>query len=108
MANITTSKWEAWINIMPIQPTPDGTLHVIGEVDTHSADFAFLEKAIPQGKNDKILLLNLKVETGIAPATNPQRVHYTEALQKKDQYTNIEILHKGKSIASIRDIKIVQ
>lgn len=104
MSKVTTSNWTAWINLMPPLPTPGGTLHVTGDVDTHSSDFAYLSKAVPQGINPKILLLNLIVETGIVPATNPQKVHYTEALQKKDQYSSIEILHKGERVTVIDEI----
>lgn len=105
MSNITTSNWAAWVNLMPPRPTPGGTLHVTGDVDTHSTDFAFLEKAIPQGTNIKILLLNLIVETGIVPATNPQKAHYTEGLQLKDQYTSVEVLYNGKRVVFIDEIK---
>jgi hypothetical protein len=107
MSKITTSNWTAWVNLMPILPTPGGTLHVTGDVDTHSADFSFLEKANPQGINPKILLLNLVVETGYVPATNPQKVHYTEGLQQKDQYTSIEIFYQGERIVMIDEIKEV-
>lgn len=82
-AKITTSDWAAWVNLMMPGPTPSGTLHVVGKVDTHSANFAFLEKAVPQGINPAILLLNLRTEIGIAPAANPQKVSYTEALSAK-------------------------
>jgi hypothetical protein len=107
MSNITISKWQAWINLMPIQPTFGGTLHTTGEADTNSTDFAFLEKAIPQGFNPKILLLKLKVETGIAPVTNPQQLHYKEELQQKNQYTIIEIHSNGNLEATITDLKKV-
>lgn len=108
MSKVTTSGWEAWVNAMPIQPTPGGTLHVIGKVDTHSTDFAHLEETVPQGVNPAILLLTLKVQGGIVPATNPQDVHFTKGLQKSDQYTSIEILHDGKVIKTIKDIKILE
>ncbi len=108
MSNITTSKWEAWINLMPVQPTPGGTLHVTGEVNTHSTNFAFLQKAIPQGINAEILLLDLKVERGFVPATNPQQVYYTEGLLQQNQFTGIEILYKGKTIATIKKIPTVE
>jgi hypothetical protein len=108
MANITTSNWEAWVNLMPPRPTPGGTLHVTGDVNTHSSDMAYLEKAIPQGKNPAILLLNLNTVAGTVPANNPQKVHYHEELQQKDQYSSIEILYEGERIAMIDEIKEVQ
>jgi hypothetical protein len=107
MTNVTTTNWAAWVNLMPPRPTPGGTLHVTGDVDTHSTDFAYLEKANPQGINPKILLLNLIVETGIVPATNPQKVHYTEGLRQKDQYSRVEIFYKGERIVMIDEIKEV-
>ena len=107
MSNVTTSNWKAVVNLMPIRPTPGGTLSVTGDVDTYSTDFAFLEKAMPQCINPKILLLNLKVETGTIPAKNPQQVHYTEGLQQKDRYSSVEILFEGKPEATITEIEEV-
>jgi hypothetical protein len=107
MPAIITSNWSAWVNLMPPRPTPGGTLHVTGEVDTQSMDLAFLEKAIPQGINPAILLLNLVVVTGIVPVANPQKVHFTEGLAKSNQYTSVEILYKGDRIAVIDEIKEV-
>jgi|SRR5687767_3674995 len=107
MSKVTTSDWAAWVNLMPPLPTPGGTLHVTGNVDTHSTDFAFLEKAVPQGINPKILMLNLIVETGIVPVKNPQRVHYTEPLAQKKQYQTVEIFYKQERIALIDEIKEV-
>ncbi len=104
---ITTSDWVAWINLMMPRPTPGGTLHVIGKADTHSVDFAFLEKAVPQGTNPSILLLNLRTETGIAPANNPQTVSYNEALSAKDQYSEVQVWYKGKLEATITKIEEV-
>lgn len=107
MLNVTTSNWKAIVDLQPIQPTPGGTLYVTGEVDTHSTDLAFLEKAVPQGINPKILLLNLKVETGTIPVKNPQRVRYSEGLQQKNQYSSVEILFEGKLEATITEIEVV-
>jgi hypothetical protein len=107
MSKLTTSDWAAWVNLMPPRPTPGGTLHVTGDVDTHSADMAYLEKKIPQGINPKILLLDLKIVAGTAPAKNPQKVHYNEGLQQKDQYTSVEIYYEGERVAMIDEIKEV-
>ena len=105
MSKVTTSDWAAWINLMPPLPTPGGTLHVTGIVDAHSKELAFLVKAVPQGTNPKILLLNLIVQNGIVPVDNPQRVHYTEPLLKKHQYNTVEIFYKKERIALIDEIK---
>jgi hypothetical protein len=102
MANIITRDWKAWVNKMPIQPTPGGTLHVTGEVDTQSTDQASLIRKVPQGINPAILLLELQVG-GFVPAKNPQKVHYTEGLTT-EVYTSIEIHYAGKKIAEITDI----
>lgn len=104
---ITTSGWSAWVNLMPPRPTPGGTLHITGTVDTNSGDFAFLEKVVPQGKNPSILLLNLRTETGTAPAKNPQNVSYTEALQTKGQYSEVQVWYNGKLEAAITKIEEV-
>jgi hypothetical protein len=104
---ITTSGWSAWVNLMPPRPTPGGTLHITGNVDTQSGDFAFLEKAVPQGKISSILLLTLRTETGTAPAKNPQTVNYTEVLEQEKQYKEVQIWHNGKIEAAITKIEEV-
>lgn len=95
------------MNLMPVQPTAGGTLHVTGEVNTHSTDFAFLQKRVPQGISPKILLLDLLVFTGIKPEKNPQWVRYNEALETKDQYSSIEIYYDNEREACIAEIKEV-
>jgi hypothetical protein len=105
MSNPTTSNWKAVVNLMPIRPTPGGTLTVTGDVDTHSTDLALLKKAVPQGINPKTLLLDLEVSTGTKPVTNPQKVHYTEGLIQEKQYTSVEILYEGKTVGVIDNIE---
>ena len=102
MSEIITRDWKAWINKQPVQPTPGGTLYITGEVDTQGTDEARLIKKIPQGINPAILLLEIKAG-GIVPAKNPQKVHYTEGLQKLI-YTSVEIFHNEEVIARITDI----
>lgn len=102
MTQIITKDWKAWIDKQPVQPTPGGTLHVTGEVDTQSTDQARLVKKVPQGINPNILLLELEIG-GIVPAKNPQKVHYTDGLQN-ETYTSIEIFYEENVIASITDI----
>ena len=107
MPNVTTSNWQAWVKKIPAKPAAVITLHVTADADSGSEDFAFLLKRIPQGVNVKILILDVKVENGIAPAINPQRIHYAESLRKSNQYSSIEIFFKGEKINEIKDIIII-
>lgn len=95
MKNIETSNWKASID-KPSGKTPENKiLHVTGNVDTHSSDFASLSKKVPQGFNPMILLLDLNVENGIAPAANPQKMKFSESIGKH-QYTFIDIFLRVK------------
>ena len=106
MPQVKTSDWKAWIDTMPIQPTPGGTLHVIGQVNAGGA-LAFLNKREPQGINPDILLLDLRVINGIVPVKNPQQVHYRQNLDKDQRYTEIQIFLEGKEEARITKIDIL-
>ena len=106
MDNVTSSKWVAWINQEPLQPTNEGTLHVTGEVDSHSTKFAVLRKKNPQGINEKILLLEIKLYSGIIPVNNPQLLHYSEELEST--YSSIEIFYGSQKVTQIADIPVVQ
>lgn len=92
---------------MPGTP-PNNTLHVIGTVDAHSTELAFLRKRNPQGINKQILILDLFVVMGFVPVDNPQRVHYSENLTADNDYSSIEIYYKDKREAKIDNIPIVQ
>jgi hypothetical protein len=105
MANVTTQNWKAWVNKQPIQPTPGGTLHVIGEVDTQSTDQARLIKKVPQGINPKILSLELQIG-GFVPAKNPQLLHYSQGLVN-ESYTSIDIFYNNAIVATIKDILVI-
>jgi hypothetical protein len=107
MAKAKKPDWAAWIDKMPIQPTPGGTLHLTGKVDTNSTDLAFLQKRVPQGINPAVLQLELRVVTGIVPVENPQWVHYTENLSSRKTYTQVEVFYGSKRIANIKPIPVV-
>lgn len=107
MKIITFSDWKAFIDLQPIQPTPGGTLRVIGTVDTQNTNEAKLQKREPQGINPTILLLEL-IELDFAPADNPQEVRYEEGLKTIDQYSTIEIFVEEEKVATIENIEVVQ
>lgn len=107
MKTIETSKWNAWIDIQPIQPTQYGTLHVAGEIFTHPSQSAILVKAVPQGTNPKILLLNIIMVRSAVPTRQPLFLSYSESLLDASQYSSIDVLYTGKIIASITDIPII-
>ena len=107
MHDIETSNWQARIDKQPIQPTPAGTLHVTGDVDTRTTDAARLIKKEPQGINPRILMLEVKVG-GIVPAeSNPQEVRYKEELLAEKPYDSVEIYNHNNRIATIEKIEEV-
>ena len=105
MSKVTTSDWNAWINKMP---GSNNDIHVIGIVDAHSKELAFLKPKIPQGINKDILLLDLRVVSGFVPVDNPQKVHYTEELPSGKSYTAVEIYLGNQFEVRITEIGIVQ
>jgi hypothetical protein len=107
MSKITFTDGKAFIDLQPIQPTPGGTLHVIGEVNTDNTNEAKLQKREPQGINPSILLLEI-IELDFAPAEKPQKVDYTEGLNTTDQYSSIEIFVEDEQVATIDKIEVVQ
>lgn len=107
MPNLTTTNWQAWVKKIPAKPAAVITLHVTADADTSSEDFAFLMKRKLQGTNVKILMIDLRTENGLIPATNPQRVHYAESLRKGNQYSSIQIFFEGKKIEEIKDIRVI-
>lgn len=107
MSEVTTSNWIAWVDKMPVQATPSGTLHIIGKVDAHSTALAFLRKRALQGINDKILIIDLLVVSGFVPVENPQWVHREIELLESDQFNSIEIIFEEKKIAEVLDIPVI-
>lgn len=98
---------EAWDNIMPVQPTPGGTLHVLLEIVSNNHGRHFLNKMIPQGVNPAILMLEVKISPLDIFITNPQSLTYTEGLATETQYSSVEIFSDGKIIGKINEIPIV-
>lgn len=70
--------WHAWVNAMP--PGPH-TLHVSGTVTVPNGDtLVKLARAVPQGFNPRILILNLELHNASASSCNDTevKVHYSE------------------------------
>ena len=99
-------KAEAWIDTMPIQPTPGGTLHVIADINGNGRR-AHLVKKVPQGINPLILMLEIRLSLTDEYVKNPQHLTYVEHLQSTKQYETIEIYFENKKLKEITDIPIV-
>lgn len=99
MDSCNTRNWSAWENRQPPGPP---RLHVTGEVETPSAHkVPRLARAIPQGINPSILILNLTVvETGeTAPEVVAfRRVHYQETVEP-GKFKQVQINCDGNVIA---------
>jgi hypothetical protein len=100
-------KAEAWVDTMPIQPTPGGTLHVTADINGNGRR-AQLVKKVPQGINPEILMLEIKLSMTDEYVENPQHLSYAEQLQKSDQYKSIEIYFEDMKLKTISDIPIVK
>ena len=105
--NPTVIKAEAWVDTMPIQPTTGGTLHISLEYNGNGAR-GVLNKAKPQGFNQKILLLDLVYSNESIFITNPQTSEYTEELNQSNQYESIVINFEGSELTVIKNIPIIK
>ena len=101
-----TSDWKAVEDRQP----PGVRLKVTGTVETTRGNQQpKLTKAIPQGTNPAILLLDLSIETSGDPGADvmgKRNVEYNEEI-KAGQYTSIDIRFGGTTIESIKEIKII-
>src|SRR5690349_4907531 len=100
IVDIVSSK--AWVDMMPIQPTPGGTLHVAVEINGNGRKASLVRKE-PQGINPMILMLEIKLSLTDQYVENPQHLKYTEGLQSTDQYTSIEVYYEADMLAEITD-----
>lgn len=107
MSNTAPSNWQVWVKKRPAKPAAVITLHVTADADTGFEEVVFLMKRIPQGANVKVLMLDVKAENGLVPATTPQRIHYAESLKKGNQYSTVEIFLEDEKIKEIKDIIII-
>lgn len=93
--------WKAWVNTMP--PPPDD-IHVVGEllVPNPGVD-AVLSKAVPQGFNPDILVLNLTFFQ--KPGFWPQMVSWAQARYDAvllgDAPTEVQVLLYGSLLDSM-------
>jgi hypothetical protein len=94
--------WFAWENRQPPGPT---RLHVGGEVETSSAHrIPKLTRAVPQGINPKILILNLTIEDsgkGGAEVVDFRPAYYEEPT-KLEGFTDVQINYSGSAIQMIK------
>lgn len=96
-----TRNWKAWLNLQPPGPA---TLIVVGEVEADARPV--LTKAVPQGLNPTILILDLTIEktgdAGNAPTWREAR--YEESPVAQSQYSQVDIRWDSDIIATIDKI----
>jgi len=89
--------WKAWLDMMPPGPP---TLHVVGKCvfPTHGYKVT-LKKAVPQGINPAILLLQKVVKPPTGPVIQtPETVNVSFKLKTKTKYTHVSILPDGTTV----------
>ncbi|MCF0060568.1 heme peroxidase family protein [Dyadobacter chenwenxiniae] len=103
-----TFDWRATVDLQPVQPTPGGTLSVVGKINMHQEiKVAQLQKRIPQGINPSILQLEIiKIDAELPEGI--QEIRYEENLTTTDQYSSIEVFLGSEVVKNITDIQIVQ
>ena len=93
---IQSKNFRAWENLQP--PAPH-SFHVSGTVVVRATNYvARLEKAVPQGINPKILLLDLivdKVGDVGGDAITDLPVQYSEKKYSEGTYTAVQVIRKG-------------
>ena len=91
------SGWKAWHDRMPPGPA---TLHVVGKCRFPKHGFKVrLKKAVPQGINPAILLLQKVVRAPSGPVIQtPEIVEVHYRLKTNTKYTHVTILPEGKTI----------
>lgn len=104
-SGIHVIKAEAVIDAEPMKPPI--TLNVNLTYNSNNHGFHNLKMASPQGINPKVLLLVLTDEPEDIFITNPRHAAYSKELTETNQYSSIQILHEGNSIATINHIPIL-
>jgi hypothetical protein len=95
MTSLEQNAFKAWINK---QPGSGGGLHVIGKVQASAGAVGTLSKAVPQGINPLILLLDLAItEVGGATTESTIDVRFDEE-PSLQPYTSVQIVFEGPTI----------
>ena len=104
MASLNTRNWSATESSMPVGIVK---LHVAGEVETPSVhELPALTRAVPQGFNPRILILNLSVEdTGDdgAKIVDFRRTRYEEECRPQ-QFSQVQV-NWERSLLQMIDVK---
>jgi hypothetical protein len=83
--------WSAWIDAMPSPDQTPPTLHVKGQVDVHhQALNVSLQRAVPQGFNPAILILDIVTQYPTRATDGIRDLHYSEPVET-GQYESIHI-----------------
>jgi hypothetical protein len=98
---------EAVLDMEPMHPAQDGTLTVSLDYNSNNHGFHNLRKAMPQGINPRILLLELTNEPEDIFIFNPRHSTYSQGNTAEGQYTSIEILYEGALVATITSIPVL-
>lgn len=71
-----SSEWNAWLNLMPPGPP---SLHVTGKIKVKDKNTVVnLVRAVPQGFNPMILILEVEAKPSPKPTPATQAVHFSE------------------------------
>jgi hypothetical protein len=100
-------KFEAWVNMQPVQPTAGGTLIVSLDYNSNDHGFHNLVPMVPQGINPKILMLELTSASEMIYILNPRHNSYSQGLTNTNQYSSIELYYGGEKIGSVNNIPVV-
>ena len=92
------SEWKAWIDAEP----PGRRLHVQGKCVYPTAGWTItLEKAVPQGVNKAILILNKIAKAPQGPAAQQQTTYtptYEQKLGADENYETVTIMPENVSV----------
>lgn len=104
---IEVIKAEAWVNTMPIKLSPGGTL--IAEVAINGNGIkASLDKKEVQDNDTDVLVLEIVLSVTDEYTANPQKLKYSEKLQRSDEYKLIEIHFRLEKLAEITEIPVMK
>jgi hypothetical protein len=99
MSKINSRNWAAYENRQPPFDPSAVQFYVIGQVETtNSAKKPILRRAIPQGFNPKILILNLTIEDsgGIGTTDINYRDTRFDDQIGEGQYSDVQIMYESE------------
>jgi len=96
------SSWKAWVDTMPGPGHPKAKLHVHGDITVDGKAKHSLEKAVPQGINPRILILNVTPKPGAGDVET--HLEYHEEFDDKDKYTQVTIREVSEVTVDVQQV----